>query len=340
MKLQGPRAADFCRGPDPALAGALLHGPDPSLLSLRRRDLVRALVGEAPMRVARLEADTLRRDPAALEATVRARGFFADRQAVVIEGAKDALAEPIARLLPELGPEDGYLVLTATGLTARSALRRLFEGAPQLVAIGLYPDPPDPQEIAQRISAAGGPSRLAPDAAARLADLAQEIDQGSLERFAETLALYAAGAEEIAGTDIDALRPSAGGAETDALVDAVAGAQVQAIGPLLARLAARGTTPQGALAVVSRHFRRLFALSTHPEGAAAAVRSARPPVFGPRRDALIGQLGIWSGARLDTALTHLAETERRLRSPGARPEAALAERCLLRLAQIGAAARR
>ncbi len=331
MKLAGARAAAFCRAPETGLAGALLHGPDPGLLSLRRRELVAALVGSDPMRLVRLEPEAVRRDPAALDEALKARGFFVDRQALLIEGAKDALAELLRPLLPGLGPEDAFLVVTATGLTPRSALRKLFEGDRRLAALGLYPDPPGAAEIAERLARAGGPRRIEPEAARRLAERAAALDPGSFERFLEALALYAGEAEALTGADVAALAPQAAG-DVDALVAAVAEADTARIGPLLARLTASGTRPDSAVSAVSRHFRQLFRLAAHPEGPAAAIGGLK----GPKRDALLAQARRWPLARLEPALRHLAETERRLRSPGAKPEAALAERCLLRLAGIGA----
>ncbi|GMG85373.1 DNA polymerase III subunit delta [Paralimibaculum aggregatum] len=335
-KLAGSRGAAFCRKPDLSRAGVLLHGPDAALLGLRRRDLVAAVTEGDPMRLTRLEPEAVRRDPAALDTALKARGFFAGRQAVAIEGAKDALTQILAPLLGTLTPDDAFLVVTATGLGPRSSLRRLFEAEGALLAIGLYPDPPDAAEITGRLAAAGGPRRLSQEASGRLETLAAELDPGSFERFLEALALYAQGAEELSAEDVAALSPQGAGAEVDLLVGAVAEAQAVRIGPLLARLAAGGTAPGSALGAVSRHFRRLYTLAVAPRGPMAAVEALRPPVRGPRRDALLAQLRIWPAPRLETAQRTLAEAERRLRSPGEHPEAALVERILLRVALMAA----
>lgn len=336
MKLSGGAGAAFCRRPDPSRAGALLHGPDAGLLGLRRRDLARALSEDDPLRLTRLEPDQVRRDPAALDTALKSRGFFSGRQVVVIEGAKDGLTAAIAPLIGELMPDDGFLLVTGTALGPRSSLRKLFEGADRLVAIGLYPDPPDAHEIGQRLAEAGGPKAIDPAAMAGLEELGRALDPGSFERLLDTLALYAHGAEMLTAEDLAALAPGGAGGDLDLLVMAVAQADAPRIGPLLARLGASGTAPASALGATARHFRRLVALASHPGGPRAAVEAARPPVRGPRRDALLADLRRWPAPRAEAALRQLFETERRLRSPGHRPEAAMVERALLRVALMGA----
>lgn len=339
MKLGRAEAARFCRTPDPNCCGVLLYGPDAGLLTLRRRELVEAFTGGDPMRLTRLEPDAVRRDPAALETALKARGFFAERSAILIESAKDGVTEAIRPYLSGLTAEDGFLVVTAVGLTPRSSLRKLFEGGERVAAIAFYPDPPGPAEIAGRLREAGGPPEIAPEAGEALTRLAAETDPGSFARFLETLALYASGTPELTAAHVAAIAPESRPAELDALINAVTGGEPGAVGPLLARLSAAGTAPQGALAAVSRQMRRVLALATDPGGPTAAVDRLRPPVRGPRRDRLIGDLRRWPAPRAEAALRQLHDTERTLRSPGPRPEAAIAERCLLRLAMMAAARR-
>ncbi|MEM9146233.1 MAG: DNA polymerase III subunit delta [Pseudomonadota bacterium] len=337
MKLSGAQAARTCRAPDPTLCGALIHGPDAGLLTLRRQELVQAFTQGDPMRLTRLEPDIVRREPAALETALKARGFFADRSAILIDGAKDGLTEAIRGYVPDLTPEDGFLVVTAVGLTARSSLRKLFETADNLAAMAFYPDPPDATEIAARLKEAGGPGSVSHEAGAALVALASEMDPGSFARFLDTLALYATGSGELGAEDVAALAPESRPAELDRLVQAVTAGRAAMVSPLLARLTAAGTAPQGTLAAVSRQMRRLLMLADVAGGPSTAIDRLRPPVRGPRRDQLLADLRCWPAPRAEAALRQLHATERQLRSPGPRPEAALAERCLLRLAMMAAA---
>jgi DNA polymerase-3 subunit delta len=108
VKLGGRDAARFLARPDPGTAGALLYGPDPMRTALKRQALVEALIGPegaAEMRLTRLPASDLRRDPAALLDALKAVGFFPGPRAVLVEDASDAQGAPIAGALKGLaGP--------------------------------------------------------------------------------------------------------------------------------------------------------------------------------------------------------------------------------------------
>lgn len=337
MKLTGTAAERFCRSPDGHIVGALLYGPDGGLLGLMRGELTAAITGGDAMSLVRIEPDQARRDPARLEEAALARGFFTGRQVVLVDGATDGLAGPVRALADRLTPDDAFLLLTSSKATTRSPLVKAFEKEPTLAALGLYPDPPSAEEISRRIAEAGGPDKLDREAAGLLLDLGAAMDPGSFRRCLETLALHSLGAERVTAAHVEAVAPMGAGGDLDALVAAVAGGAPERVGPLIARLMAGGTRPGDAVGAVSRQVRRLLGLSLAPEGAASAVGRLRPPVFGPRRDALLAQCRRWSAPGLETAARLLFDTERRLRGPGSRPDAALTERCLIRIAMMARA---
>ena len=79
VKLAGREAARFLARPDPAAAGVLLFGADAMRVALKRAALVEALIGPegaAEMRLTRIAAGELRRDPAALLDAVKAVGLL------------------------------------------------------------------------------------------------------------------------------------------------------------------------------------------------------------------------------------------------------------------------
>jgi DNA polymerase-3 subunit delta len=90
------------------------------------------------------------------------------------------------------------------------------------------------------------------------------------------------------------------------------------------------------LIATGRHFRQLLGLAVATDGVEAALGRLRPPVFGPRRRALAAQARRWGPIQLEAANRILFQADRTLRSPGVRPDRALVERCLIRLAMIGA----
>ena len=115
-------------------AGALLYGADAMRVALKRAALVAALIGPegaAEMRLTRIAAAELRRDPAALLDALKAVGFFPGPRVVLVEDAGDAPAAPLSRARsPTGGPATRGSWSTAGELGAGSALRKAFEAAP------------------------------------------------------------------------------------------------------------------------------------------------------------------------------------------------------------------
>ncbi|MHA1570070.1 MAG: DNA polymerase III subunit delta [Alphaproteobacteria bacterium] len=335
MKLAGTRAAAFCARPDAGLTGALLHGPDAGLLALRRREVVDFLTDGDDMRLSQLEPGAALKDPAGIDAALRARGFFPGRRVVLIEGARDTLAAPLKEILAGIGPEDAFLVVTASGLTARSALRRLFEAAGGMASLGLYPEPPGEMELAGLLRSAGSGAGLTPEAGRDLAAVASQTDRGSLLQLIETIAVFSLDRDKPLDPEaLGPLLPAAADSELDRLVAAVAEGRAGAVRPLIGRLAAAGVGAAGMLIATGRHFRRLLGLAVARDGIDAALGRLRPPAFGPRRQALATQARRWGPGRLETANRLLFQADRTLRSAGDRPDRALVERCLLRLAMM------
>ena len=335
MKISGEAAARFCSSPDKTLLGALLHGPDSGLIALRRAELAARITEGDDLRLTRLDAAEVRRDPAAIDSALRARGFFPGRRAVVVAGAKDALAKPLGEILREVTPEDAFLILEGEGLSGRSALRRLFEGNRRLAALGLYPEPPGPAEIREQLAAAGLVHGLADEAMAELAAAAQELDAGAFRQFVEKIALFGLGLGRPLGSgEIVALLPRTSDAGLDRLIEAVAEGKVAEIGPLIGRVSAAGVTPTSILIAAGSHFRRLLSVASAAGGPEQALGRLRPPVFGPRRDALMRQMRRWGAPRLERAVRLIFEASRTLRSPGIRPDKAIVERALIRLAMM------
>ncbi|MBZ0124171.1 MAG: DNA polymerase III subunit delta, partial [Roseovarius sp.] len=87
MKLAPRDAPGYFARPDPARAGLLIYGADAMRVALRRQQAIAALVGpdgEKEMRLTRMAAADLARDPAALADAMRAQGFFPGPRAVFL----------------------------------------------------------------------------------------------------------------------------------------------------------------------------------------------------------------------------------------------------------------
>lgn len=335
MKLAGREAVRFCAEPDTGLCGALIHGQDEAQVAAMRQRLVGALMGAAPddLRLTRLDAAEARRDAALIDEAMRARGFFAGRPIVLIEGGTDGHAKTIGTALDGMTAEDGFLIVTAGALAGRSALRALFEGSDMLVGLHLFADAVGPEDVAAMLRAAGLTAGTTEEAARDLAGLSASMDYGSFAQLVEIIALFGSDAGgPLSAEEISRLTPAGLEAELGDLVDAVAAGEADRIGLLLQRLAAGSVTAVTILIALQRHFRQLLGIASAPGGVNAGIGAVRPPLWGRRRDAVAAQMRLWNPSRLEQANRLLFEADSRARSTTNAPTMALVERCALRLA--------
>ena len=340
MKLGARDAARYFARPEPERAGLLIYGADAMRVALRRQEMIAALLGpeaEAEMRLTRLPAGDLRRDPAALTDAVKARGFFPGPRAVLVEDANDGVADPILAALADRAEGDAQIVVTAGQLKPTSKIRKAFESHRNAYAAAIYDDPPSRDEIAGVLAAAGLDDIPGPVMATWKRSRARSIP-GDFRQTIEKLALYKIGDDSpLSPQDIAACAPASTEADLDDILDIVAGGRTGEIAPVLRRLRAQGVQPVGLCIGAARHFKALYTAAADPGGPAKGIGKLRPPVFGPRRDRMLRQAEHWGAARLEQALTILTETDLTLRSAAQRaPEMALVERALIRLAMLAA----
>lgn len=333
MKLSGAEAMRYLARPDPGHAGLLIYGADGMRVADKRIAAVAALVGpegEAEMRLVRIAAGDLRKEPSLLADSMGEVGFFPGVRVVLVEGASDGLGKLMGEALAGWREGDAVLVATAGALTPKSALRVAFEKAKNAVAIGIYDDPPSRAEIAAMVERSGL-GRIDEAAMGELASLAQELEPGDFRQTLDKLALFKLGDDApLSPGEIHALAPNAGDTDELDLAAAVAEGEARRIGPLIRRLQAQGKQPVGIVIQVQRYFRALHAISADPGGPAAGAR--RVFGFGNRRERMAAQAGRWPQAKLEGALQGLVECDLSLRSTSRAPTMALVERTLMRIA--------
>ncbi|MGB8814951.1 MAG: DNA polymerase III subunit delta [Paracoccaceae bacterium] len=337
MKLTGGEATRYFAKPDPKRAGLLVFGADPMRVALRRQEVIAALIGpdgEKEMRLTRLPAADVRKDPAALLDAITAKGFFPGPRVAFLEDATDAMTPLVTATLKDWRPGDATLIVTAGGLTGKSALKKLFDDHGSAICIGLYDDPPSREEIEATLTKAG---LTAIDRAAMtdLLALGRDLDPGDFRQTVEKIALYKWGdTAPLLTEEVAACAPATIEAEVDDVLHAVAEGRSNAIGPLMRRLEGQGVLPVTLCIGAMRHFRTLHFAASDPGGAASGLARMRPPVFGPRRDRLLNQVQGWGLNRLEAALSLLVETDLTLRSSSRAPAMAVMERALIRLAMM------
>lgn len=333
MILKGAEAARYCARPDPARAGLLIFGADPMRVALKRQEAIAALIGpdgEGEMRLTRMSGSDLRKDGSLLLDAIKAVGFFPGPRAVFVEDATDGLADGIVPALQAWKPGDAVIVVTAGGLTGKSALKTLFEKHPSAVCIGLYDEPPSREEIEEALKKAGLRD-IDREAMADLTSLARALDPGDFRQTLEKIALYKYGdPSPLTPADVAVMAPATIEAEVDDLIDAVAEARAPAIGPLVRRLEGQGVQPVAICIGALRHFRILHAAATDPAGPGVGIQKAR--VNFKQKDAMGRQAGQWGTRMLEQAIAVLLETDLTLRSTSRAPGMALMERALIRIA--------
>ena len=337
MKLSGSAAARYFARPEPDRAGLLVYGVDAMRVALKRQEVIAALVGpegEAEMRLARIPAADLRKDPALVQDALKAQGFFPGPRVVFVEDGADTLAPILSEALTEWRKGDASLIVTAGSLTKASTLKKLFEDHPSAYAVGIYDEPPSREEIEATLAKAGLKD-IGREAMADLTALARDLDPGDFRQTIEKIALYKFGDRSpLTPADVAACAPVTIEADVDDVLHAVAEAQSAAVGPLIRRLEGQGVGPVTLCIGALRHFRTLHSAASAPGGPAEGIARLRPPVFGPRRDRLLRQAQSWGMHRLETALGILIDTDLILRSTSRAPAMAVMERALIRLAML------
>ena len=334
MKLAGAEASRYLARPDASRAGLLIYGADAMRVALKRAEAVLALIGTAgaaEMRLTRMSGADLRRDATLLLDAIKATGFFPGPRLAFVEDATDTITDTIATALKDWRPGDAGILVTAGALTAKSALKTLFEKHLNAVAIGLYDDPPSREEIDTELARAGL-TRIDRDAITELFALAKTLDPGDFRQTLEKLSLYKHGdATALTAAEVAALAPATAEADVLDLVHAAVEGKAAELGLILRRLQAQGTLPVTICIQTLRYIRALHTTATAPDPGGYTSRSAG---FGPRRAAMERQAKTWGMRPLEAAMALLIETDLTLRSTSKAPAMALMERALIRIAMM------
>tara|TARA_R110002049_G_scaffold44333_5_gene130022 strand:+ start:74091 stop:75089 length:999 start_codon:yes stop_codon:yes gene_type:complete len=330
MKLSPRDAKGLFARPENGRTGLLIYGGDAMRVALKRQEFLKNLLGpnaEEEMRLTRMPAAELRRDPALLLDAIKAVGFFPGPRAALVEDANDNIAQILINTLADWQAGDAQIVVTGGDLKKTSKVLKAFETHKNAYAAAIYDNPPDRAEIEQLLKDAG----LTPqdDTMAALSDLARVLDPGDFRQTLKKITLYKlSDPSPVSLDDIAACAPTSTEAEVDDILHVVAEARAADIGPVMSKLQGQGVNAVTLCIMAIRHFRTLYRIAASP-GA---------PIYGVRdRDRAMRQAKQWGAAKLETALAELTDTDLTLRSAGQHaPALALVERTFIRLAMLGA----
>ncbi|MGH1355844.1 MAG: DNA polymerase III subunit delta [Thalassovita sp.] len=333
MKLAGREAARYFSSPDKGKTGLLIYGGDAMRVALKRQEVIAALIGptgEEEMRLTRIPAAELRKDPAMLLDAVKAISFFPGPRVAFVEDATDVTAaKAILQALEDWSEGDAQIIVTAGALKPASKIRKAFEGHRNAFAAGLYDDPPTREEIEADLARAGL-TNLDNGVMQDLTALARDLPPGDFRQTLEKLALYKRGDETpVSAKDVAACAPASTEAALDDVLNIVAEGRTGELDPVLKKMQAQGTNPVSLCIGATRHFRTLYAVVANPGG-----RVFIPGSF-QQKERMQRQAQGWGPAKLENALTILTDTDLKLRSAGqTAPAMALVERMLIRLAML------
>lgn len=338
MKLSPRDAPAYFAKPDHAKTGLLIYGADAMRVALRRQEVIKALIGqqgEEEMRLTRIPAADLRKDPALLLDAIKAQGFFPGPRVAFVEDAGDGLAVTIKTGLADWQTGDAQIIVTAGQLAARSKLRKAFEEHSNAFATGIYDDPPSRAEIESALKTSGL-TNISTDAMNALTALSRDIGPGDFRQTLEKIALYKTQDDTpLTAEEVDLSAPASIEADIDDVLNIAAEGKAHEISPVLKRLEAQGVGPVGLCIGATRHFRTLHRVASDPGGAGSGIGKLKPPVFGPRRDRIQKQASNWGMHKLERALGILLDTDLTLRSTAQVPQMAVMERSLLKIAWLG-----
>lgn len=345
MKIGPDRADSFCARPDPKARVVLVYGPDEGLVRERIGRLMKTVVEDLsdPFRVADLTAQTVKADPAMLADEAQAMALTGGRRVVRVRDADDGSAKAFEAVLGQEGGDT--LVLAQAGdLAARSALRKLVEGAANGAAIPCYLDDEMAVETVVRDSLAAfglGIDRDAMDFLVSHLGGDRMVTRAEVDKLITYMGGHQGnqGGTAVSLDDVMACVGDVSAMSMDDLILAVADGDDTTAQTLLDRLMAEGQSVIAVLRAASRHFLRLhLAGDALAQGRSMdqAMGMLKPPVFWKVRGRVQSQLKRWPPQRAAYALDLLLEAEVDCKTTGM-PEAEITSRAFLQLCRAARA---
>jgi DNA polymerase III subunit delta len=334
VALKGSDIDSFVARPDSARPVVLVFGPDAGLVRERAEALVRASVDDPkdPFQLARLDGDDLAGTPTRLIEEVSTVPLFGGRRAVWVKAGGRNIAPAVEPLLASPAP-DCRVVIEAGDLKRSAPLRAICERSKHAVALPCYPDAE--RDLVRLIDTELRAEGLAisTDARSALVPLLGG-DRLASRHEIRKLALFARGKARVELDDVMAVVADASTLALDGLIDAAfagrTGELEAQFGKARTAGTAAGTTVSAALRQVAQLHRARLAVD---EGASVgqAMEGIQPFVHFSRKAAVETALRNWTSARLERAMTQLAEAALETRKQPALAEV-IAQRTLLALA--------
>jgi DNA polymerase-3 subunit delta len=313
MKWDRRQLDAYLKSPADKVAAVLVFGPDEGLVRERVNALVKATAGSSddPFRIAEINGDDVRSDPARLADEAGAISMMGGRRAVRVNNVTDGLAGPIEAFLDDhKDSKNALVVFEASDLPGRAALRKLFEATPHAAAVACYHDNAGDLKavIEAQLSTAG---KNASPAALAFLEQSLGADRGTTRSEVEKLVLYAGEAQRIELEDAMASIGTSNDVQLDDLSHAIAEGDIKAIERQF-DLNLTETPPIMILRGLARHFLRLHGAIGRLEAGQPmqeALQALNSPMFWRDRPRLEKQCRRWSSRSIGAALQKIGEIE-------------------------------
>ncbi len=338
MKLTNRDILSFFKSPPKGMIGVLIYGNDPMRVADKRQQLTQSLLGpnaDEEMRLARISRENLKKTPEQAIDLCKAQGFFPGARALLIEEANETITETIFKAIDAWKDGDATIIVTAGSLKPTSNLRKFFDKGKNIFSVAIYANPMTKFEV-EKIVEESGLQNVTQESLTQLATIASELQPGDFKQSVEKLALYKLNDETpVSYKDIINCTPASNEADIDEILNIVVAGNEFKVSQIIGRLRSQGTLPVTLIIAATRHFKALFSIISNPGGVSAGASALRPPVFGPRKDALAKQAQDWGETKIKIAIKILTATDLQLRSSNQRaPQMALVERLFIRIAML------
>jgi len=332
VALKGPDIDKFVARPHRPIV--LVFGPDAGLVRERTEALVRMSVDDPkdPFQLARLDGDDLASEPTRLVEEANTIPLFGSRRAVWVKAGGRNFAAAVEALIAAPSP-DCRVVIEAGDLKRNAPLRAICERAKNAVALPCYADAEKDlvRLIDDEMREAG--LAISPEARAALVPLLGG-DRLASRHEIRKLALFARGKARVELEDVVAVVADASTLAIDGLVDAAFAGRTGELEVQFGKARTAGTAPGTIVSAALRQVAQLHKARLSVEQGAPisdAAEGIQPFVHFSRKHAIESALKTWTSARLERAMTQLADAALEARRQSAMAEL-IVQRTLLTLA--------
>jgi DNA polymerase III subunit delta len=336
VKLAASKIDGFIAKPGDTIRTVLVYGPDTGLVRERADALMRTAVADLsdPFLVSELSAEAIVKDPALLADEAAAIALTGGRRAVRVRECGDSIAAAVQSMM-QRPAGDSLIVLQASDLGPRSALRKLCEDTSDAAAVPCYADDARDLDRVVHETLAAEQLAISPEASAYLvANLGS--DRGITRSELQKLALYARGSQRVELDDAMAVVGDSAALSLDDLCFAVTDGDMAGLDRAMERSLQEGQSEVAILRAVSRHLLRLQLTvdrTGRGDSAEQAIKALRPPVFFKRAAQFRRQAQSWRADRVKRALELALGAEIGCKTTGM-PAAAVCGRALMQIAAL------